>query len=89
MLTSKQLEEMSQTEIDKIDKNTLVDIQSVKIDTSLPAAERMRNYLAQIKNPYCFKCGDTPVKICFKDDGKELKNVLENYFLRLKNSKNG
>lgn len=88
MLTSKQLEEMSKMEINKIDKSTLVDIQSVKIDTSLPAVERMQKFFSQIKNPYCFKCGDTPVRVRFKEDGKEINELLENYLLNLKNSKN-
>jgi hypothetical protein len=84
MLTSNQLAEMGRTEIEQVNKSGLVDITSVKIDTSLPPAQRMQNYLEQIKNPYCFLCGKTPVQISFKPDGKELDGLLGSYFLGLK-----
>lgn len=86
MPNSRQLAEMSRMEINKLNKNELIDIQSVKIDTSLPSFERMENYLSQVKNPYCFMCGDTPVQISFKSDSKELGRLLEEYFMSLKNS---
>lgn len=85
MLNSSQLGDMSKITIDKIDKSTLVDITAVKIDDTLPEEERMKNYLLQIKNPYCFMCGKTPVRICFKEDGKELGDSLKQYFFSLKN----
>lgn len=85
MLNSEQLDKMSRMEITGIDKSDLADIQSVKIDTSLPLIERMQNYLEQVKNPYCFMCGETPVQISFKSDGKGLDDLLKNYFLSLKN----
>ena len=37
----------------------LVDIRDVKIDRTLPSDERIRSFIEQIKNPYCFKVGDT------------------------------
>lgn len=85
MLNSNQLDEMSRMKIDKIDKRNLVDINNVKIDTSLPVYQRMQNYLEQIKNPYCFMCGKTPVQISFKSDDKELGSLLERHFMSLKN----
>lgn len=45
----------------------LVDIRDVKIDRSLPSDERIRSFIEQIKNPYCFKVGDTVVKVSFAD----------------------
>lgn len=86
MLNSEQLDKMGRMAINRIDKSDLADIQSVGIDTSLPSIERMQNYLAQIKNPYCFMCGGTPVQISFKSEDKGLDGLLENYFLGLKNS---
>jgi len=35
----------------------LVDIRDVVIDRDLPKEERIKSYLQQIKNPYCFKVG--------------------------------
>ena len=35
----------------------LVDIQDVSVDPNLPKEERIAEFVRQIKNPYCFKCG--------------------------------
>jgi hypothetical protein len=63
---------------------TLVDIQTVHIDTSLPIAERLQNYIAQIKNPYHFLHGDSVVNISFAPGGADLKTKLKNYFIACK-----
>ena len=78
------LEEMSRMEYGAANKDELVDIETVHIDPDLPPAERLLNYLEQIKNPYCFLCGDTPVKIRFVSEEKSLKQSLYNYFVNLK-----
>lgn len=85
MLNSTLLDEMSMITVDKIDKNTLFDIKTVKIDASLPVTERMQQYLEQVKNPYCFMCSGTPVRIRFSDTGKTLDEALKSHFLGLKN----
>ena len=53
----------------------LVDIRNVKIDRTLPSDERVRSFIEQIKNPYCFKVGDTVVKVSFADTPGILKKV--------------
>lgn len=78
------LDAMSGMEIENAGKSDLVNIQDVEIDSSLPAAEKMRRYLEQIKNPYCFLCGDVPVKLRFSDDGVELEEILKKHFIALK-----
>ena len=80
------LNELSRIEIDKVNRNTLVDIDGVQIDTGLPVERRMQQYLEQIKNPYCFLCGDTPVRVCFSSNGQDLGGKIKNYFTTLKQS---
>lgn len=65
-------------------RSALVDIQTVTIDTSLPAAQRMQDYLAQIKNPYHFLHGDSEVRIRFAPEGPDLRSRLEAYFISCK-----
>ena len=65
-------------------KDELVDIETVHIDPDLPPAERLLNYLEQIKNPYCFRCGDTAVRISFAADGDNLQNILKRHFASVK-----
>ena len=84
MLRQSQLQDMRNTDITQVDHSTLTDIHSIHIDAALPAAQKMQSYLEQIGNPYCFLCGDTPVKIRFASDGKPLKQSLCGYFLSLK-----
>lgn len=50
----------------------LVDIRDVVIDKSLPLEERVRSYVEQIKNPYCFKVGDVVVRVSYAGKDKSL-----------------
>lgn len=62
---AEQLKEMAALDIRDVDRETLVDIEDVTIHTELPEAERVKDYLAQIKNPYCYRCNGMVVKISF------------------------
>ena len=79
-----QLVRMSQIDVLAADKSSLVNLESVTIDTSLPIAQRMESFFQELKNPYLFLCGQTPVRITFKKDGRELSDILQKYFLELK-----
>ena len=48
------------------------DIRDVVIDKSLPLEERVRSYVEQIKDPYCFKVGDVVVRVSYADKDKSL-----------------
>ena len=84
MLNYEQLVQMQEIEITDIDTSTLVNIENVKTDDSLPDDERLKSYLEQIRNPYCFICGDTPVRVRFVAPEKTLSQSLGNYFMSLK-----
>jgi hypothetical protein len=84
MLTLAELEQLTQIEIEKADRRNLVDIQTIKIDSTQSVTERMESYLEQIKNPYLFLCDDTAVKIRFKQDGNDLKHKLKSYYTSTK-----
>lgn len=84
MLTVKQLDEMSQIDLQHINRSELVDIRSVQIDTNLTGEQRMLSYLEQIKNPYCFMCDDAAVQVRFEHTGDELSNKLKSFLISLK-----
>ena len=84
MINKAQLEQMKNVDITKVDRNALVDVRSVHIDASLPGEQKMQSYLGQIKNPYCFRCGDTAVRISFAADGDNLQNILKRHFASVK-----
>lgn len=83
-MTIAELDQMNQTDIKKIDREKLVDIQTIKIDPLQSAAQRMESYLKQIKNPYCFLCGDTAVRVRFEQNGTDLTYRLKNYYISMK-----
>lgn len=86
MITTKQLEDMSNQNIETINKNTLVDVTTIHINQDLPPEQKLLSFIEQIKNPYCFQYECTTIRLCFADDGPELGAVLENFFISLKQS---
>jgi hypothetical protein len=82
LFPSDELQRMSQ--INEIGKSELVQINDVRIDQSLPAAERIENYLSQIKNPYHFLHNGLTVHLRFEEDGTDLKSQMTSYFQSLK-----
>ena len=66
-------------DIRTVDRNTLVDINDVNIDKKLPREQRLEDYVRQIGNPYCYKCGEAIVKISFSETTATLEDRIENY----------
>lgn len=50
----------------------LVDIRDVVIDKSLTLEARVKSYVEQIKDPYCFKVGDVVVRVSYSGKDKSL-----------------
>ena len=83
-MTSKTLFEMSQVEIDKVNPSTLVDIDTIAINHTLPHEEKILSFIQQMGNPYCFMSGGVPVRVRFAGEGKKLSQSLVNYFSMIK-----
>ena len=73
------LEEMKEIDNRTVDPESLVDIRTVAVDPALPRAEKLKSFVKQIKNPYCYKYGEIIVKISFANNGKTLEDCLEQY----------
>lgn len=86
MITNKQLEDMSKQSIETINRNDLVDVSAIHINKDLPPEQKLLSFMEQIKNPYCFQYEGTAIRLCFSDDGPKLGEVLENFFISLKQS---
>ena len=74
---------MKNIDIRTVDPKKLVERQSVKVDMSLPREERIKEYIKQIKNPYCYLDGDVVVKVSFQEEGVTLEQRLEAYIRSL------
>ena len=73
------LEEMKNVDPRTVDRSTLVQRSSVRIDQKLGREERLREYVRQIKNPYCYLDGKTVVKIRFSESGQTLEDCICGY----------
>lgn len=73
------VEEMKNVDVRTVNRDDLVDIRDVHIDRSLPKEDRIRSFVKQIRNPYCFKCGNVVVKTRFADTDVTLEERMEHY----------
>ncbi len=74
---------LCQINIHTVDIQNLVDINDVKIDTTLEKTDRIQNFIRDIKNPYCFRCKNTVVKVSFCSEGNSFQELLQDYFSTL------
>ena len=77
--TQEELESMKNVDIRTVNPATLRDIRDVKINTALPKAQRIQDYIRQIGNPYCYRHGKYVVKISFADTDVTLEERLQAY----------
>ena len=50
-----------------LDRSALVDARDIQIDSSLSQEERIRSFVGQVKDPYCFRVGDVVVHVSYMD----------------------
>ena len=82
-------EAMKRIDIRTINRESLVDIRNVSVDSNLPFIEKAEMFLAQIKNPYCFKCGDVIVKINYANTETTIDDCMEGFYRSLRTAKKG
>ncbi len=78
-----ELRKMKDVDIRTVDKNQLVDLNSVEIDESKPIEERILSFVQQIRNPYCFRVGDIAVKVVYKEQGPTFQQNFEDMLMSL------
>ena len=62
---------------DLTNPDTLVDINDISVNKDLPKPERIKEYIRQIKNPYCFKCGNFVGTAKYSDKGLSIEDCLQ------------
>lgn len=77
------LDALKKVDLNTVDRETLKDIRDVKIDMSLPREERIMDFINQIGNPYCYRCGKVVVKVSFADTDVTLEERIEQYLKTL------
>ena len=64
-MTGNELMNCRQTDILTCETEGLVDLQQVRIQTTLPLPQRAEQYLDQVHNPYLFRVDKLIVKVSF------------------------
>jgi hypothetical protein len=77
--TKRDIEAMRNVDVRTVDRSDLVELSDVRIDENLSQQERIAEFIRQIKNPYCYKCGDIVVKESFSNNGKSIDDCFEQY----------
>lgn len=62
-----------------VDRSKLIQRSIVRLDPAAPREERLRDFIQQIKNPYCYLDGKTVVKISFSSTDTTMEDCLEHY----------
>lgn len=83
MMSEQSLKDLEKVGICAVQKETLIDIKNVAIDTNMDRIERISDYIRQIKNPYCFVCEGVIVKMNFSQTEDTLGDKLNDYFSSL------
>ncbi len=73
------LGEMKAVDPRTVDRSMLVQRASVEIRAEGSKEERMKDYLSQIGNPYCYLEGKTVVKISFADTDRTIEDCINAY----------
>ena len=72
-------EEMKNVDPRTVDRDMLVQRSSVRLDPNAPRQERLREFIRQIKNPYCYLDGKTVVKISFAKTDTTMEDCIVHY----------
>ena len=79
-LLEQKLNKYENTDLDKVDRNTVEDISNIKIDTKKSSVERILDFLMSYENPYVFKIGDNLVKVQFSNNNIYADNCMTNVY---------
>ncbi len=73
------LDALKNVDIRTVDKSALTDISSVKINPTDSPEKKMKDYIEQIKNPYCFLCNGYAVKVEFANTDRTIEDCFSDY----------
>ena len=83
MMDLTELERMERESRDLLESGGLTDLSGVTPGGDTPM-QKLESLSAQLKNLYCFRVGNTPVKLSFQENGPTLEESVTRYFTGLK-----
>ena len=76
------IEEMKNVDVRTVKGEELADIREVEVNKRKSREGQIKDYLEQIKNPYCYRYGEYVVKIGFEDTTVTLTDRLQELILK-------
>lgn len=83
MVPNMDFEQMKNVDVKTVDRESLVDISGIHINSQMSREQRLADFVSQIGNPYCYRCGKVVVKVSFADTSATLEDRLEHYLKTL------
>ena len=74
-------ETMKEIDLRKVDRSTLRDRSTVRIDPEASTEERIRAWIEQLGNPYVYLDGGVVVKLSFADKGETIEDRINSLYL--------
>ena len=84
MITPEMIDNFMSVNMDTVNVESLADISTLELNNSLPKEERLDYVLEKLKNPFCFRYGETGIKLEFDDNAPPMGEVLTNFLIRKK-----
>lgn len=76
-------EQMRNVDVKTVERDSLADISKIHIDPQMPREQRLADFVRQIGNPYCYRCGKVVIKVSFVETDATLEDRLEHYLKTL------
>ncbi len=70
-------EKLQSVDIRTVRPEDVVDIRQIKIEEGLSQQEKRREFIRQVKNPYCFRVRNVIVKASYSGNGVSLNERFE------------
>jgi hypothetical protein len=77
--TSIELKAMANIDVSTVNKQELVDIKDVHIEKHQSKEEKIKSFIDQVKNPYCYKCGNVVVKVSYDKNKLTMQEKMKHY----------
>ena len=75
--------QLRNVDVRTVERESLADISKIHIDPRMPREQRLADFVRQIGNPYCYRCGKVVVKVSFAETDATLEDRLEHYLKTL------
>lgn len=74
---------MCDVDIMQADRDELVDIRDIHIDSGKPVETRIREYMEQVRNPFLVKYGDYVIKLSYADTEKSMEDRMKEFVAKM------